>query len=129
MIPILTGISASDFQQYLKTIEEKMKVKLEYYKKLENRINMSYILCQQYAMELSNLTAGCCQHDVILRKYENQKKKHQELRQRLKDFNLRPSNKTIEEILHLPEGSVRRIIAKADKSINQIRSLLDPQNQ
>ena len=128
-IPILAGISANDFYKYIKLIEEKMSDKLDIYKKLENRINMSYILCQQYALELSQMTSECCQYDIVLRRYENQKKKLQLLRQRHREFNLRPSNKMVEEVLNLPDGSIRRIMAKADKSVDQIRNLLDPQNQ
>lgn len=129
MIPILAGIPANDFYKYIKLIEEKMSDKLDIYKRLENRINMSYILCQQYALELSQMTSECCQYDIVLRRYENQKKKLQLLRQRHKEFNLRPSNKMVEEVLNLPEGSIRRIMAKANKSVDQIRNLLDPQNQ
>lgn len=128
-IPILAGIPANDFYKYIKLIEEKMSDKLDIYKRLENRINMSYILCQQYALELSQMTSECCQYDIVLRRYENQKKKLQLLRQRHKEFNLRPSNKMVEEVLNLPEGSIRRIMAKANKSVDQIRNLLDPQNQ
>lgn len=128
-IPILAGIPAHDFHKYIKLIEEKMSDKLDIFKKLENRINMSYIRCQQYALELSQMTSECCQYDIVLRRYENQKKKLKQLRQRHKEFNLRPSNKIVEEVLNLPEGSIRRIMAKADKSVDQIRNLLDPQNQ
>lgn len=124
-IPTLTGISTKEFDHYLKVIEEKMRDKLEIHKHLENRVNMSYIICQQYALELSNMAEESYQYDVISRKYENQKKKLEYLRHRHKTFNLKPSNKMVEDVLNLPEGSVRRILAGAGKSIDQIRELLD----
>ena len=124
-IPALTGISPQEFRQYLRSIEDKMQDKLEIRKHLENRVNMSYIMCQQYAIELSNMTADSCQYQIVFQKYENQKKKLDYLRYRHKTFNLKPSNRMVEDVLNLPEGSVRRILATAGKSIDQILSLLD----
>lgn len=124
-IPALTGISPQQFNQYLKSIEDKMQDKLEIRKHLENRVNMTYVMCQQYAMELSNMTMDSCQYQIVSKKYENQKKKLEYLRYRHKTFNLKPSNRMVEDVLKLPEGSVRRILARAGKSIEQIRALLD----
>lgn len=128
-IPALTGISEREFFRYVRLIEGKMKDKMATYQKLENRVNASYILCRQYSLELSNLEADTCQYDIVLEKYESQKEKLRRLRERHMGFNLRPTNKMVEEVLNLPEGSVRRIIAKADKQISQIRNLLDPQKK
>lgn len=125
-IPSLTGISTQEFNHYVNLIETKMAKRLQKFEKIEKRTNASYVLCLQYTYELSTLDTDSSQYDIILQKYHAQRNTLNRLRDRLRHFNLQPSNKTIEEVLCLPDGSVRRILSNADKRIKQILQLIDP---
>lgn len=126
MIPRLTGISTHEFNHYINLIEIKMTKRLQKFEKIEKRTNASYVLCQQYTYELSTLDTASSQYDVVLQKYHAQQNTLNRLRDTLREFNLQPTNKMIEEVLCLPDGSVRRILSNADKKIKQILQLIDP---
>lgn len=125
-IPFLTGISTQEFYHYVNLIEAKMSKRIQKFEKIKNRTNTSYILCQQYDLELSTLDTESSQYGIVLQKYQVQQTTLNRLRDKLKHFNLQPSNKMIEEVLSLPDGSVRRILSNADKNIEQVLQLLDP---
>lgn len=126
MIPRLTGISTHEFNHYINLIEIKMTKRLQKFEKIEKRTNASYVLCQQYTYELSTLDTASSQYDVVLQKYHAQQNTLNRLRDTLREFNLQPTNKMIEEVLCLSDGSVRRILSNADKKIKQILQLIDP---
>lgn len=128
-IPYLTGVSAQEFSRYIKLIENKMNKRIQNYEKIEKRTNASYILYQQYTHELTTLDTSSCQYDIVLQRYFVLQNNLNRLRNKLKNFNLQPSNKMIEEVLSLPDGSVRRILSNADKQIKQVLQLLDPKNK
>lgn len=125
-IPSLTGISQEEFHQWIETIKEKMKNKKHIYDELERKININYILSQQYEIELQNLNPDTSHYMTLNRKYLFYKKRLHQLRMLRNRYKLRPTNKLIEETLNIPIGSMRRIIDNAEKYINQIQKLIDP---
>lgn len=125
-IPSLTGISREKFEQYIHTIKEKMKGKKQNYDELERRINRDYILTQQYEVELQNIKPDTAHYETLKRKYFFYRERLYKLRKMRVKCKLIPSNRLIEETLNIPIGGTRRIIANAEKYINQIQQLLDP---
>lgn len=126
-IPSLTGIPREEFNRYVDTIKDKMKDKKQVYDELELKINRNFIFYQQYEIELQKLNPDTAQYLAIKRKYQFYKKRLNQLRQLRNNFKLHPSNKLVEDTLKIPIGTVRRIVANAEKNISQIQQLLDPQ--
>lgn len=128
-IPKLIGIEEEKFIEYLDIIAEKTKKNKVNLEIANNKLNKSYILCNQYKKELEQLAKDTCQYKYIEKKLATQSKLLKMRQEQIKFCckNIKPKISTIARTLNIRSSNIRKILTEAETNINEIKHILDPE--
>lgn len=128
-IPELIGIDENKFLEYLNIMADKTSKNKENLEKAYNRLNSSYILCNQYTKELENMEEDITQYKIVQKKLNSQKQLLKMRQEQTKNYakNMTPKVSTIARTLNRQTKYIHKILKDAESNIKDIKQILDPE--